>query len=192
MSIVIAPSGRKVDSVAPIICLCVQGNRGSNRAAAVDDPINQAHHAGPAEDIAQGDWEEIVGKPHPTWAGHINSAWHEGIQENTQRDEIHVCNGMFEARRNESRNREHDREYLISHAAACHGKPHSQTNQDVAENAFKKCFGEGERALCGGKRDGGLTYGAAGSFPMPGESDENGKADCTEKICEIDDGEIAQ
>ena len=110
----------------------------------VDDVIDEAHDAGAAGEIAEGHRHEIA-----QYVGDTDV----GVEENSERDEIHIGHAVFETRRDESGDREDDGQDLVGDRPASHREPDREADEDIAQDAAEERFAEGQRHLRRGDGD---------------------------------------
>src|SRR5689334_19720728 len=92
-----------------------------------------------------------------------------GAHENTQGDEIHICDAVLKSAGDECRDGEENGENLVGHVAPSHRKPYGQTDKHVTEYSFEKCFRKWEGAFSSRDTHGRFTNDAPAQAWIPGE-----------------------
>ena len=69
------------------------------------------------------------------------------IEQDAERNEVHVGDAMFEAGGDEGGDRKNDGAEPIDDAAAGQGEPNSRANKNVAQQSLKERLGRGSAAL---------------------------------------------
>ncbi len=116
------PAGKRVEEVPK-----------SAGGVAVDGVIDKADHAGAADEVTERDRDEI--------AEHVGNA-DVGVQEGSEREEIHVCDAVLEACGDEGGDGEDDREDIAGDGAPGHREPNGETDEHVAEHAPEERLAE--------------------------------------------------
>ena len=107
----------------------------------VDEPVDAAHQHRAADHVAERDRQEIAREKPPqvsTWASRPRAATKPGSsagQEQRERHEIHVGDGVLEAGGHERGDRRHDRQHPVGGAAGAVGEPDGQAYEHVAQDA---------------------------------------------------------
>src|SRR6476620_5821632 len=104
------------------------------------------------------------------------------FDENTIRDEIHICDRVLEACRNKRRNRRNNDKNLVDYRPCAIAKPNCQTYEDVGKYALDQSWEklEGRLQLRNGERH-------RADLPISmqvitGEKHESGRGNGTDKV----------
>ena len=112
---------------------------------AIDEVIDRRHHHAAPGDISQGHWNQAVKQSRP-----IQFSRGDGkifLDQDAERDEVHIGDAVFEARSDECRDRKNNRKDLVDDATPGQREPHRETDQDVTQDSLEEGLPERYRGL---------------------------------------------
>src|SRR5512145_1899437 len=123
-----------------LIASGVTGRR-LTRLAVIDEPVDHSDHEGTADDVADGDWQQVGDEEIPPGqVREICSSFADGLEElgipevfdeQTNRDKVHVGDTVLKAGGDKAGDGWDDRQDLVSCGAGAVAHPDGHANQSI-------------------------------------------------------------
>ena len=174
----------------------------SGPLADVDEPVDQAHHHRPPQDVAQGHGQQIAPpKPLPAQPGQDGrvqargrpkAGRRPGLGHQGQGHEEHVGHRVLEARGHKGADGKHDGQHLVRGAPRAVAQPDGQTHQHIAQGAQGQGLHEAVGALGLGRQQEALAHRARGQGVVPGQEHQPCGGHRPGEVAHIDQAPVAQ